>query len=366
MDTKYNIVIIGLTLSSSWGNGHATTYRGLVRELTRQGHRVLFLEQDMPWYANHRDLPNPHFYDFQLYSAPEDLKTRFKEEMKSADLVIVGSYVQQGVKVGTWVNNVAEGITAFYDIDTPVTMRKLGNNDYEYLHPDLIPRYDIYLSFTGGPMLDFIETHYKSPMARALYCSVDPNIYYPEDLEKKYDLGYLGTYSEDRQPALKKLMLDAAKRWQEGRFVIAGPNYPDSIDFPANVQHIEHLPPAQHRYFYNAQRFTLNITRADMIAAGYSPSVRLFEAAACGIPIISDFWEGLDTLFTFNEEILIAKSKEDTLKYLTTISETERRNLGERARQKVLQAHTAAHRAYELIAYLEEVTQATVKKNDRI
>lgn len=361
----YNIVIIGLTLSSSWGNGHATTYRGLVRELSKLGNRVLFLEQDMPWYAEHRDLPNPDFCDFQLYHSPEDLKTRFQDVISNADLVIVGSYVQQGVKVGTWVNNVAKGVTAFYDIDTPVTLSKLRKEDYEYLHPDLIPRYDLYLSFTGGPTLDFLEDYYKSPMARALYCSVDPDIYYQEEVEQQYDMGYLGTYSEDRQKPLEKLMLGAAKRWKEGRFVIAGPSYPKSIDFPENVARIEHLPPAEHRQFYNAQRFTLNITRADMIAAGYSPSVRLFEAAACGVPIISDFWEGLDTLFTFDEEILISNSKEETLEYLTALPERERRLIAEKARQKVLQYHTAAHRAQELIAYLEEVLHQTVDKNKK-
>jgi spore maturation protein CgeB len=346
-----NIVILGLSITSSWGNGHATTFRGLVREMTRSGHQILFLERDVPWYASHRDLPNPDYCQTELYASLDDLKARFTEPVREADMVIVGSYVPEGVPVGEWVVQTAQGIKAFYDIDTPVTLAKLERGDFEYLHPSLIPQYDLYLSFTGGPTLDVLEQKYGSPMARALYCSFDPALYFPEPQEAKWDLGYLGTYSDDRQPPLERLMLDAARGWREGCFVVAGPQYPASIQWPTNTEYISHLPPAEHRAFYNAQRFTQNITRADMIRAGYSPSVRLFEAAACGTPIISDYWDGLDSLFAFDSEILVAYSAADTLRYLREMSETERQAIGERARQKVLAQHTAAHRAHELTQY---------------
>ncbi|TGD80537.1 CgeB family protein [Hymenobacter wooponensis] len=350
-----NIVILGLSITSSWGNGHATTFRGLVRELTKNGHQVLFLERDVPWYANSRDLPNPDFCQLALYSSLTDLQARFWEQVREADLVIVGSYVPEGVAVGEWVVQTAQGIKAFYDIDTPVTLAKLERHDYEYLHPRLIPQYDLYLSFTGGPTLQRLERQYGSPMARPFYCSFDPALYYPEPQTLQWDLGYLGTYSEDRQPPLEKLMLDAARQWPTGRFVVAGPQYPTSVQWPSNTHYIPHLPPAEHRTFYNAQRFTQNITRADMIAAGYSPSVRLFEAAACGTPIISDYWDGLDSFFAFDEEILVAYTAADTLSYLQELSEAERQAMGERARQKVLTYHTAAHRAQELESYAREL-----------
>lgn len=349
-----NIVILGLSITSSWGNGHATTYRGLVRELNKLGHHVLFLERDVPWYAGHRDLPEPEYCETELYVSLKDLK-HFTEQVREADLVIVGSYVPEGVQVGEWVMETAQGIKAFYDIDTPVTLAKLKRNDYEYLHPSLIPKYDLYLSFTGGPTLNLLEKQLGSPMARALYCSVDPSLYYPELQEAVWDLGYLGTYSDDRQPPLEKLMLDAARAWPGGRFVVAGPQYPESIAWPANTRHIHHLPPAEHRKFYNSQRFTMNITRADMIQAGYAPSVRLFEAAACGTPIISDYWEGLNSIFEFDSEILVAHTAKDTLRYLREICKSERKMIGERARKKVLAHHTAAHRAKELISYAEEL-----------
>src|SRR5581483_6191598 len=215
-------------------------------------------------------------------------------------------------------------------------------------------KYDLYLSFTGGPTLDLIERRFGSPAARVLYCSADPAIYYPEKTKPHWDLGYLGTYSADRQPALDCLMLEPARRWTAGRFVVAGPMYPEQIEWPANVQRIEHLPPTEHRSFYTQQRFTLNITRADMIAAGYSPSVRLFEAAACGTPIISDHWPGLESLFEPGKEILIASSPEQTLHYLHDFSRTQMQIIGERARQRVIAEHTPEHRALQLESYVCE------------
>jgi spore maturation protein CgeB len=350
-----DIVILGLSITSSWGNGHATTFRGLVRELHKSGHAITFLERDVPWYASNRDLPDPSFCKTILYNSFEELNAHFAGLIKMADLVIVGSYVPEGVRVGQLVTRIAAGITAFYDIDTPVTLAKMEKGDFEYLHPDLIPRYDLYLSFTGGPTLQKLEQHYGSPAARAFYCSFDPELYYPEETKHLWDLGYLGTYSDDRQPPLQHLMLNAAHQLPHLKFVVAGPQYPPGILWPPNVERIEHLPPAAHRAFYNCQRFTLNITRADMIKAGYSPSVRLFEAAACGTPIISDYWEGIDSLFEIGTEILIATSPADTVRYLTNISEEERKRIGGNARKKVLARHTAAHRANELIAYYKEL-----------
>lgn len=349
-----NLVILGLSISSSWGNGHATTFRGLVRELAARGHDVLFLERDVPWYAENRDLPHPPYCRVELYTSLDDLKTRFAEAVRSADAVIVGSYVPEGVPVGEWVIETRRGgPVAFYDIDTPVTLAKLARGDQEYLSRDLIARYGLYLSFSGGPMLERLEREFGAPRARALYCSFDPDLYFPDpDAPRVWDLGYLGTYSDDRQPTLDALLIQPARELPNGRFVVAGPQYPPDIAWPANVERIEHLPPVQHRAFYCRQQWALNVTRADMIRAGFSPSVRLFEAAACGAPLISDWWEGLDTLFTPDTEIVIARSPGDVLHCLRNVPEDRRRALAERARARVLGAHTAAHRAAELEGYL--------------
>jgi spore maturation protein CgeB len=349
-----NIAIFGLSITSSWGNGHATTYRALVRALAARGHEIAFYERNAPWYAANRDLPEPPYCRTIVYDDLAQLAALAEADLQTADLAIVGSYVPDGVAVGDLVLRAARGLTAFYDIDTPVTLARLASGGTDYLTVPQIPRYDLYLSFTGGPTLDCLQRLYGAPLARPLYCSVDPDLYFPERAEIRWDLGYLGTYSADRQPVLERLMLTAAARHPSGRFVVAGPQYPDTVIWPANVDRIVHLAPREHRQFYNALRFTLNVTRADMVTAGYSPSVRLFEAAACGTPIISDTWEGLDSFFTPGTEILLSRNLRETLGYLRDIDDDTRRAIGERARARVLAAHTARHRAIELEGYAAE------------
>ena len=359
MTKPLDIVIFGLSITSSWGNGHATTFRALVRALSARGHDVCFLERNMPWYAEHRDLPNPPYGLTQLYKSVAELKKKFARRVMNADLCIVGSYVPDGVAIGEWVLRTCRGVKAFYDIDTPVTLAKLATGDAEYVTPNLVRRYDLYLSFAGGPVLQKIEDKLGSPMARALYCSVDPKVYFPEERAPRWDLGYMGTYSVDRQPSLDRLLIEPALRSPELKTVVAGPMYPREVTWPTNVERIEHLAPASHRRFYNSQRFTLNLTRADMRRAGHSPSVRIFEAAACGTPIISDYWPGLEDFFDLDKEILTASSTEEMLVYLNEISEKDRRALGKRARLRVLAHHTSEQRALELESYVAEVMQTT-------
>ena len=352
------LVVLGLSLSSSWGNGHATTYRALVRQLAARGHEVTFLERDLPWYAANRDMPNPPGATTVVYDDVERLISGHEAIVRDADIVMVGSYVPEGIAVGEWVTDAAGGVTAFYDIDTPITLAKLSNGGADYISRSLIERYDLYLSFTGGPTLRRLEREFGAKRARALYCSVDVEDYFPEAVDSQWDLGYLGTYSGDRQRSLTRLMLDPARTLADRRFVVDGPQYPDAIAWPGNVDRITHLPPREHRAFYNAQRYTLNITRADMIRAGWSPSVRLFEAAACGTPIVSDYWEGLEQFFEPGRDILIARSAEDTEAYLHDLPDAERLAVGERARARVLAAHTSAHRAEELEAFAREALES--------
>jgi spore maturation protein CgeB len=322
-----DFVFVGLSITSSWGNGHATTYRALLRALADRGHRALFLERDVPYYARHRDLVAPSYARVELYASMDELRDRFARAVAEADVVVVGSYVPEGVSVAAWVLATARGLAAFYDIDTPVTLQKLARGDLEYIEPSLVPRFDLYLSFTGGPVLGLLESRFGARRARALYCGVDPEAYFPIETPLSWDMGYLGTYSTDRQPTLERLLLEPARARPESRFVVAGPQYPEDLAWPSNVTRIAHLAPSEHRAFYGAQRFTLNVTRADMVEAGWSPSVRLFEAAACGTPIVSDVWPGIASFFQPGREILLVRST---------------------AEARVLREHTAAHRAESL------------------
>jgi nucleoside-diphosphate-sugar epimerase/spore maturation protein CgeB len=351
------IVVLGLSITSSWGNGHATTYRGLLRELARLGHEVSFLERDAPRYAATRDLPDPTFCTTRLYADPTQLRRKFTRQVAEADAVILGSYVPDGIEVGDWLCATAQGVKAFYDIDTPVTLARLARNQCDYLASSLIPHFDLYLSFTGGPTLRRIEEQHGARAARALYCSVDARAYCPVKVPQRHALGYLGTYSADRQPTLRRLLVEPACALPEERFAVAGPKYPSTVRWPGNVERIEHLAPPDHPAFYCAQRFTLNVTRADMVAVGYSPSVRLFEAAACGVPIVSDWWEGLDEMFRIEDEILIAESGEDVVRLLRDCPEARRRAIGRAARARVLREHTAEARARELERHLTQAAK---------
>ncbi|HEX3349290.1 MAG TPA: glycosyltransferase, partial [Acetobacteraceae bacterium] len=309
------------------------------------------------WYADTRDLADPRWCELQFYESLADLD-RFRPRMAAADAVIVGSYVPEGVAVARLARATAGGVLAFYDIDTPVTLAKLESGDHEYLAPEIIPSFDVYLSFTGGDTLRVLERRWRAKQARALYCSVDDTLYEPLDLPRRWDLGYLGTYSEDRQSTLERLLIETARRMPEQRFVVAGPQYPDAIEWPANVERIEHIPPAGHADFYASCGWTLNVTRADMRAVGWSPSVRLFEAAACATPIISDTWPGLSTFFTPGTEIVIAERTEDVIRALGR-PEIGRAAVGRAGRVRVRTAHTAGHRARLLEAILRLVPAMT-------
>ena len=348
------LVFLGLSLSSSWGNGHATTYRALIGALSKQ-HEVLFLERDQPWYAENRDMPNPNFCRLAFYNHIQDLH-QFRTEIATADAVVIGSYVTEGAAVARLIEDWVQGVFCFYDIDTPVTLSKLRRGDADYISADTIPLFNLYLSFTGGPTLQRLQKEFGAQAAVALYCSVDDTRYHSMALQQRWDLGYLGTYSDDRQPALERLLIEPARRLPDKRFVVAGPQYPAHIAWPGNVERIEHLPPASHAGFYNAQAWTLNITRADMVAAGYSPSVRLFEASACGTPIISDPWPGLETIFSPKQEIAMASTSDDVIAALS-MPEEERVRLGEAGQARCLANHTATHRATDLVAAIESASR---------
>ena len=348
------VVVLGLSITSSWGNGHATNYRGLVRELASRGHEVLFCERDVPWYESTRDLRELRGARLLLYGSLDELAHHAGEQIAEADLVIVGSHIPEGVGVAEYVLATTEGRTAFYDVETPETIAQLASAEPEYLTPALVPRFDLYLSSSGGPSLSRLE-EYGARRVVPFYAMVDPRGYVAVASRPCWDLGYLGSYSPDRQPSLDALMLVPARALRARRFVVAGPQYPEGMSWPANVARIQHVAPGRHPVFYGAQRFTLNLTRTAMREAGWAPSVRLFEAAACGTAIISDHWPGLDEFFTPDKEILIAHSADDVLRALIETGIETRLALAARARQRVMREHTAARRIDLLERELQEL-----------
>jgi spore maturation protein CgeB len=348
------LVVFGLSISSSWGNGHATTYRALLRAFAARGHEVVFYEWDAPWYGGeNRDHPDPSYCRLVLYRTWEDVAADAVAEAREADAVIVGSYVNEGPRVIDALANAGVDPLFFYDIDTPVTVAALRTGGAEYLRADQVPLFTRYLSFTGGPFLhEVLEGELGARDARPLYCSVDEARYRPTrpDPALACDLAYMGTYAADRQPVLDRFLVDVARRLPERRFVVAGPQYPDGINWPPNVRHIHHLGPARHPAFYSSAAWQLNATRADMVAAGWSPSVRLFEAAACGAAMISDRWPGIEAFFTPGREILLPETTAEVADIVARTHDDDRRAIGHAARERILAEHTAEHRASELEA----------------
>lgn len=354
------LAVFGLSISSSWGNGHATTWRGLLRAMHARGHEIVFFERRQEWYEQNRDFATADWLQLIFYDSLADLGD-WADFLCRVDAILIGSYVPEATVLAQRLRSAAPGLLVFYDIDTPVTVAQVEAGRCAYLDETTARLYDLYLSFTGGPFLDAFAAKARLAMARPLYCSADPDIHHPLPVPTDWDLSYLGTYSADRQPSVQALFIDVARALPDRRFAIAGAQYPDTIDWPANVERIEHAPPAEHAAFYARSRFTLNITRADMIAAGYSPSVRLFEAGACATPVISDEWRGLGEIFAVGRELLVARRTEDVIEFLARTTETARLTMGEAARRRVLAEHSAERRAEEFEACLLEAIAVTAQ-----
>jgi spore maturation protein CgeB len=346
------LVVFGLTLSSSWGNGHATLWRGLCRALARRGHRVVFFERDVPYYAFNRDLRELPGTELVLY--PEWPENRAKREAADADAAMVTSYCPDGAAASGLVLS-GPGTSVFYDLDTPVTLDRLkAGQEVPYLPPDGLGGFDLVLSYTGGEALTALRERLGARRVAPLYGSVDPESHCPGAPNPDYqaDLSYLGTYAADRQEALERLFLEPARRLPDKRFVLAGAQYPMDFPWGPNVWFVRHLPPCDHPAFYGSSPLTLNVTRAAMARMGWCPSGRLFEAAACGTACLSDTWAGLEDFFEPGREILTAETTEEAIEALTRPKE-EIARIGRAARERALDEHTADHRARQLLDMLD-------------
>jgi spore maturation protein CgeB len=349
------LVVFGLSVSSSWGNGHATLWRGLIRALAALGHRVVFYERDVPYYADHRDLMQLTDGELRLYSSWPEVLPRARLDVDDADVAIVTSYCADGIAAAELVLGSSANLRVFYDLDTPVTLAQLRlGESVPYLAAAGLADFDLVLSYTGGVALDELRHRLGARRVVPLYGSVDPAVHYPVSAVERYraDLSYLGTYAEDRQAALLRLFIEPARRRPERRFLIGGAKYPQAFPWSDNIFFVRHLPPSEHSAFYCSSRLTLNVTRAPMAEMGYCPSGRLFEAAACGAVVLSDAWEGLNHFFEPGSEILVANSTDEVLAALGT-SDEELARVARAARERVLSDHTSERRAMQLITAFE-------------
>ncbi|HZQ69613.1 MAG TPA: glycosyltransferase [Terriglobales bacterium] len=349
------LAIFGLTISSSWGNGHATIWRGLCAALARRGHEVTFFERDVSYYANHRDLADPPGYRIVFYSDWDQVEPQARAVLNRVDAAMITSYCPDAVAAAELILASKVPVRVYYDLDTPVTLERLREQGtVEYVPSYGLEPFDLVLSYTGGRALRELQQRLGARKVAPLYGSVDPDTHRPVQPNARYgsDLSYLGTYAADRQPTLNRLFIEPARRLPEKRFLIGGAQYPDDFPWTENIWFVSHVPPAQHPAFYCSSKLTLSVTRAAMAEMGYCPSGRLFEAAACETPLVSDWWDGLDEFFEPGREILVASTASEVLSALTQEPEQLRR-VGTAARQRVMAEHTADHRCQELIRLLE-------------
>ncbi|HKU44876.1 MAG TPA: glycosyltransferase [Polyangiales bacterium] len=355
------LAVFGLSVSSSWGNGHATLWRGLIHGLARLGHRVIFFERDTPYYASHRDchgLPNG---ELALYADWESVRATARQALHGADAAIVTSYCPDGAAATELVLESSTPIKAFYDLDTPITLQRLAHGEpVPYLTAEGLRDFDVVLSYTGGPALDALASMLAAQRVVPLYGSVDPNLHRPTVAVDRYraDLAYLGTYATERQAALSELFLRPALALPEHKFVLGGSQYPVDFAWSSNIYYQWHVPPYEHAAFFCSARLNLNVTRAPMAAMGYCPSGRLFEAAACRAPLISDLWPGLDEFYVPRSEILVAERAEDVLDALS-LSDRELTAIAERAYERTQAEHTIEQRAKQLVEILDNARNTT-------
>ena len=353
---RMKLVVFGLTVSSSWGNGHATLWRGLWRAWTAMGHDIVFFERDVPYYAANRDLARMPTGELVLYPQWDAIAARARAEIASADAVMVTSYCVDGVAASELAaEGAGRAVKVFYDMDTPVTLQNLQEGKaVTYIGARGLRDFDLVLSYTGGASLAELRTRLGARKVRTLYGHVDPQVHYPVVARDAYrcTLSYLGTYAADRHAALDELFTEPARRLAAQSFLIAGAQYPAEISWPANVRFVSHMPPSEHPAFFSSSRWTLNVTRRAMAQNGWCPSGRLFEAAACGTPVISDAWDGLAEFFEPGREIVVARGTQDVVDALE-LSDAEVSCIATAARERVLAEHTSAHRARELEQLLE-------------
>lgn len=351
------LVVFGLTVSSSWGNGHATLWRGLIRALGRRGCEVVFFERDQSWYASHRDLHQIEGGTLELYADWAEILPAARRAVREADAAMVTSYCPDAIAASRLIRDEARGRKLFYDMDTGVTLARVQAGERpDYLPPDGLADFDLVLSYTGGEALRLLREQLGARRTAPLYGHVDPEAHRPAEPDPAFaaDLSYIGTWAADRQAALEALFIEPARRRPDKRFVLAGSGYPQAFPWTENIWFVRHLPPALHPAFFAASRLTLNVTRADMAAYGWCPSGRFFEAAACGTPVLTDRWEGLEDFFEPGRELLVGDGPEDALAALD-LGDAELARIGAAARERTLCDHTSDERAGELLGLLSSI-----------
>jgi spore maturation protein CgeB len=351
-----DIAFFGSSLVSSWWNGAATYYRGIVSGLARLGHRVTFHEPIAYDRQAHRDIPDPAYARVVIYPADhEDQVRRQVEQARAADVVVKTS----GVGVFDDVlEDAVHGLrapgrtTVFWDVDAPATLGRLEADEHDPLRR-LLPGFDLVLTYGGGAP---VVARYRALGAREcvlVYNALDPATHHPVPPDPRFeaDLALLANRLPDREERVGEFFLRAAARLPERRFLLGGNGW-DPAALPSNVRALGHVGTADHNAFNCSPRSVLNVTRESMAANGWSPATRVFEAAGAAACLITDAWEGVDSFLRPGEEVLVARDGAEVADLVEALDGARARRIGEAARRRVLDEHTYDHRAAQVDALL--------------
>lgn len=354
MTSVLDIAFFGSSLVSSYWNGAATYYRGLLRALAERGHRVTFYEPDAFERQRHRDIPDPEWARVVVYPArqPDDALAAVAQA-RHADLVVKAS----GVGVFDSVLEAAvldrqrpTTLVAFWDVDAPATLDRVRSDRSDPFRP-LIPRYDLVFTYGGGRPVVEAYAALGAQQCVPIYNALDPRTHHPVEPDPRFaaDLGFLGNRLPDREQRVEEFFLRVAAARPERRFVLGGSGWDDKPRTP-NVRYLGHVGTADHNAFNCTPAAVLNINRESMARYGFSPPTRVFEAAGAGACLLSDAWTGIDLFLEPDHEILVARSGDEVAEHLDRLSADRSlaATIGGAARRRINADHTYAHRALEV------------------
>lgn len=356
MSSSMHIAFFGSSLVSSYWNGAATYYRGIIHALHQRGHRVTFFEPDAFERQQHRDMDDPDWAEVVVYSADTELGVhRALEQARGADVVVKASGVgifDKLLEREVLALRSSATTVVFWDVDAPATLERVAGDTRDPFRA-LIPRYDLVLTYGGGPRV--VEA-YRALGARdcvPVYNALDPATHHPAAADPRFaaDLGFLGNRLPDREARVGQFFFDAARRAPEQQFLLGGSGWDDHL--PDNVARLGHVSTRDHNAFNCSVRMVLNVNRDSMARFGWSPPTRVFEAAGAGACLIVDAWEGIEDFLTPGEEVLVAQDGAQVADYLRRIGPEQAREIGQRARQRLLAQHTYTQRAEQVEQLLE-------------
>lgn len=356
-----DIAFFGSSLVSSYWNGAATYYRGIIRALAERGHRITFYEPDALQRQQHRDMEDPPWARVVVYSPDEAGASQALEDAQQADVIIKASgvgvldeWLEQAVLQHRNRHSRASSLRIFWDVDAPATLERLDQNPADPFHA-LIPQYDLILTYGGG---DPVVQQYRQHGARhcePVYNAVDPHTHHPVAADPRFQaaLGFLGNRLPDREARVHAFFFQTVAALPDKIFLLGGSGWDDIAPRFANLNYLGHVYTRDHNAFNCSPLAVLNINRDSMARVGFSPPTRVFEAAGAGGCLILDQWDGIDLFLQPGEEVLVAASGDDVIDHLQRLTPALARRIGQAARRRVLAHHTYAHRALQF----EEILQ---------